>query len=227
MRAESTPVLTRDAVRELDRLCWSEFGIPGVVLMENAGRGAAECLERELAHARERIVFLCGSGNNGGDAFVAARHLHNRGVAVELFAISAASAASSDAAWARGVIERMGLRVQTLHEAHEFARCLERVGGDVLLVDALLGTGAVGAPRAAVAECLRMAAQSKPRLRIALDLPSGLDADTGAIHEPCFRAELTLTFAARKPGLSAAICGRVEVLDIGAPRELLLRLAAT
>lgn len=220
-------VLSRRAARELDRLCLEEFCIPGVVLMENAGRGAAEHIAHEMRAGQERVVFLCGPGNNGGDAFVAARHLHNSGVELELYATHAASAPGSDAAWARGVAQRMGLVARSIGSAEELARWRERFDGPVLLVDALLGTGAQGEPRGALAACLRTVAAARPRLRIALDLPSGLDADSGLAHPDCFQADLTLTFAARKPGLSSSACGRVEVIDIGAPRELLDRLAGT
>lgn len=226
MQPAESPVLSRRAVRELDRLCNDEFGIPGIVLMENAGRGAAECLQRELLSHRERVVFLCGPGNNGGDAFVAARHLYNRGVDVELFATASAAQTRGDAAWARSVIERMGLIPNSISSAEKLERMRPRWSGDVVLVDALLGTGAEGAPRGMVAASLRACALATPRLRIALDLPSGLDADSGLAHDPCFRADLTLTFAALKPGLAAEVCGRVVVVDIGAPRELIQRLAA-
>ncbi|MEO6709083.1 MAG: NAD(P)H-hydrate epimerase [Planctomycetota bacterium] len=223
---ESQPgiVLSRRAVRELDRICIEEYGIPAVVLMENAGRGVAEQLLHEIGAKALRVVFLCGPGNNGGDAFVAARHLHNAGVAVALFAISDSK---GDAAWARGVAERMGLVASSIAEAPQLEAQRRNFDGEVVLVDALLGTGAEGSPRAAVAGALRAAARAKPRLRVALDLPSGLDAQTGEVHDPCFRADLTLTFAARKPGLVAQVCGRVLVVDIGAPRELLARLAGT
>ncbi len=225
MQPAESPVLSRYAVRELDRLCNDEFGIPGIVLMENAGRGAAECLKRELRSARERVVFLCGPGNNGGDAFVAARHLRNAGVEVSLFATCSAAQTRGDAAWARSVIERMGMIPTSIAATDELARACRHWNGDVVLVDALLGTGAEGAPRGALAAALRTCALSTPRLRVALDLPSGLDADSGLAHEPCFRADLTLSFAALKPGLRATCCGRVELIDIGAPRELILRLA--
>src|SRR5687768_9598571 len=102
-------VLSRRAARELDRLCIEEYAIPGVVLMENAGRGVAQALLRELGGRRSSVVFLCGPGNNGGDAFVAARHLHNAGVESELFATAGAEATRGDAAWARAVAQRMGL----------------------------------------------------------------------------------------------------------------------
>jgi len=220
-------LLSRRAARELDRLCLEEFGIPGLVLMENAGRGAAERIARELRGDGERVVFLCGPGNNGGDAFVAARHLHNQGVPLELYATHAAGAPGSDGAWARSVALRMGLDLRSIADDGELQRWSRRFDGPVLLVDALLGTGAEGAPRGAVAACLRAAAAARPRLRIALDLPSGLDADSGLASVDCFRADLTLTFAARKPGLGSSLCGRVEVIDIGAPRELLARLGGT
>lgn len=225
MVSAPTPVLSRFAVRELDRLCDEEYGIPGIVLMENAGRGAALHIEREWRSGGGRVAFLCGPGNNGGDAFVAARHLHNAGVEVCLFATHSIEAARGDAAWARGVTARMGLAVESIGGPADVARAKEHWNGNVLLVDALLGTGSEGPVRGAVADVLAACATATPRLRIALDLPSGLDADSGRAQELCFRADLTLSFAARKPGLSAAHCGRVEVIDIGAPRELLARLA--
>ncbi len=222
MQPPTSLVLSRNAVRELDRLCIEEYGIPGIVLMENAGRGAAEHLRRELRSNKERVVFLCGPGNNGGDAFVAARHLHNAGVEVQLFATSASS---GDAAWARSVTERMGLITRSIAESAALDRARTQFEGDVLLVDALLGTGAEGAPRGAIAAALRACEPAKPRLRVALDIPTGLDAQTAVVHDPCFRADLTLTFAARKPGLIAEVCGQIEVIDIGAPCELITRLA--
>ena len=220
-------LLSRGAVRELDRLCIEEYGIPGVVLMENAGRGAAEHLLRACEGGAQRVVFLCGPGNNAGDAYVAARHLHNAGVEVELHSVVAAGLLRGDAAWARAVVDRMGLDVRTTEPGTRTNPWAARLDGGAVLVDGLLGTGAIGAPRGVVAEVLRACETSRPRLRVALDLPSGLDADTGEAHEPCFTADLTLTFAALKPGLSNARCGRIEVIDIGAPRELLQRLAGT
>ncbi len=220
-------------MRELDRLCHDEFGIPGLVLMENAGRGAAERLLLESADVTERFVFLCGPGNNGGDAFVAARHLHNRSRDVLLLATHSAADTRGDAAWARSVVERMGISIEPIvHDtgvaaAAEVERLRAQLSGNVILVDALLGTGAVGEPRGAVALALRAAREARPRLRVSLDLPSGLDADTGVAHELCFAADISLTFAARKPGLVASVAGRVVVIDIGAPRALLLRLQGT
>ncbi|HUR27275.1 MAG TPA: NAD(P)H-hydrate epimerase [Planctomycetota bacterium] len=219
MQPPAPLLLSRAAVRELDRLCTEEYGIPGIVLMENAGRGVAEHVLRELRSRSERVVFLCGPGNNGGDAFVAARHLRNAGAHVELFATSAST---GDAAWARSVTECMGL---VALDAAALEAVVSRSSGDVVLVDALLGTGATGAPRGVVAALLRAVEGATPRLRIALDVPTGLDAETGFVHDPCFRADWTLTFAALKPGLVPEVCGRTLVLDIGAPRELVERLA--
>src|SRR5688500_15782635 len=151
MEPPPIPVLSRDAVRELDRLCLEEYGIPGVVLMENAGRGAALHLLRELASPRERVVFLCGPGNNAGDAYVAARHLHNAGVQVELHAAVPPAALRGDAAWAHGVLARMGIDAPEIAAATDARPWSAWLDGEVILVDALLGTGAQGAPRGAVA----------------------------------------------------------------------------
>jgi NAD(P)H-hydrate epimerase len=224
-------VLSVAAARELDRRCIEQYDIPGMVLMENAGRGAAEWILRELAPGDTGVDFLCGPGNNGGDAFVAARHLHNAGVPVRLFATHAFESARGDARWARGVAQRMGLPCLSIAESGSAARAAAGWDATRILVDGLLGTGSTGAPRGAVAEALEAARGARPRLRVALDLPSGLDADSGRIPGPCFRADLTLAFAAWKPGLIAAsqgpgaVAGRIEVVGIGAPIELLRALA--
>ena len=222
--------LSRAQVREIDRRAIEDLGIPGAVLMENAGRGAAAHARRMLRGLREsagrpaRVAILCGSGNNGGDGYVIARHLHNAGISVELYSSADEAKLRGDAAWAHAVVRRMGLDVVGLvHSAdvEQAARSWRRCD---LIVDALLGTGAQGAARGIVAEIIR-AVNALARVRVlAIDLPSGLDCDSGQPGEPCMRAHATVTFVAPKLGFSAEaaqeVLGSVRVVDIGAPMDL-------
>jgi hydroxyethylthiazole kinase-like uncharacterized protein yjeF len=210
------PSVTREEARAFDRWAGAGLGLPGAVLMENAARGAAEVALAELARLgprAPRVVLLCGSGNNGGDGYALARQLLVHGVRAELFTPFAAQRLSADARLQRGVVERLGLCVREEPSA-------SWAGAD-LLVDALLGTGAVGEPRAPLAQWLAQVEPLEVGLRLALDLPSGLDADSGRAAAHAFRADLTVTFAARKRGFdapgAAAWTGRVVVAPIGVP----------
>jgi NAD(P)H-hydrate epimerase len=213
--------LTRAEVREIDRRAIEDFGLPGVVLMENAGRNAAMLLHERAPAAR--VAIACGKGNNAGDGFVIARHLVNLGHDVRLLLACDPAEYRGDAAVNRGVVEKMGLPVARLADAprEEWERSL--AGAD-WIVDALLGTGATGAPRGAIAtaiEAVNAVAAREHASVFAVDLPSGLDCDSGETPGPCVRATLTGTFVAPKVGFDrtdAAQClGEVRVLDIGAP----------
>jgi NAD(P)H-hydrate epimerase len=213
-------VLSRARVRELDRRAIEEYGIPGVVLMENAGANASRwILERaaSLGWSRPSVGIACGGGNNGGDGYVVARHLANAGWDVRIASTVPLDELRGDAAVMARIVSAMGIPCDGLGE--------ERM----LLVDALLGTGFEGALKPALAQAIAAWNAAPARLRIALDLPSGLDADSGRPSEPCARADATLTFAALKPGLLApaarAFAGEVVLLGIGAPRALLADLA--
>jgi NAD(P)H-hydrate epimerase len=239
-----SPWLTRDELAELDRIASEEYGLPIAVLMENAGRGAAESMLEMLADPRwksgaPRVVLLSGPGNNGGDACVVARHLvnarvaANAKVAVEVVATRALDALRGDAALMRRAVERMEIPVHVVADktgiaADEGLRAIERA---TLVVDGLLGTGFRGAMRPEIADLVRAAnAQRATGMSrtVALDLPSGLDADTGSAADPTIEADLTVTFAARKKGFEAGAAqrflGRVVVASIGAPDAILERL---
>lgn len=236
------PHLSCAALRELDRLAIEELGLPSVVLMENAGRGAAEALLREpwlpSSGAEAEVVIFCGAGNNGGDGFVAARHLSNAGKRVLLVETVQPERLSPDAAVFRGVCAALGLERVDLPGPDQRADLLARIERSRVWVDALLGTGARGEPRApldtwigALDERKRaLAAQHRPLL-VALDLPSGLDADSGRAARATIRADRTLTFAAPKLGFlapgAAEFLGAVEVISIGTPASLAWRARAT
>ncbi len=212
-----------DQVRTRDAVAIEQLGIPGVVLMENAGRNAAAVIYGELADpAASSVLILCGGGNNGGDGFVIARHLHNASVAVTAVLTATPERIHGDAQTNLRILERMGVRLIRAFEQPGLEQALVEIQQAGLIVDALLGTGSKGAPRGVGAELIRIANQA-PARRIAIDIPSGLDADTGEVHEPCFRADLTISMVAAKLGFAAPsavpVVGRVVVVDIGAPRR--------
>lgn len=213
-------------IRELDVLAIEHVGIPGLVLMENAGRGIAEFVyDRLLDPAAARVLILCGVGNNAGDGFVVGRHLHNAGVRVTFALAAPRSKLQGDALTNQRIAERMRLEMLPAFESAGFAKAREVAAEADIVVDALLGTGAKGAPRGVMADLIRMANALPRARRIAVDIPSGLDGDSGAPHEPCFRADATVTMLAAKLGFltprARPYVGRVHVVDIGVPRELI------
>src|SRR3954447_6751199 len=196
--------LTRAAVRELDRRAIHEYGVPGVVLMENAGRGAAELLVR-LNYERQRVLILCGPGNNGGDGFVIARHLENAGLEVlaMLFLPPTAAGLTGDAAANHLIWTRSG------HHAPPIRGDLTDYLGRVVLedialqrgwiVDALFGTG-LARPLGPPFDEVVAAINASGRPVRAVDIPSALDCATGEPLGPTVRATHTATFVAPKQG---------------------------
>jgi len=192
--------------------------------MENAGRAASEHILARLAGSGGPVAILCGGGNNGGDGYVVARHLSIAGVRVELFSTVPAGKLRGDARLNREIVDRMGLSVSG------DARSL---GDAALYVDALFGTGFAGEVRPDLVrwiEALNLASERSAAPVVALDLPSGLDCDLGTPANACVRADLTVTFVARKAGMalpeSEAWTGEVVVAGIGAP-EAAIRAALT
>ena len=221
------PTLRRDQCREVDRRLVEDYGIPSVVLMENAGRGAAELL-RSLG-AKGPVAICCGSGNNAGDGFVIARHLDLEGIPVRVCLWTEPSRLQGDAAVNFRIVERSGLPLQVFGAVHDRRRLLSELAGADWVVDALLGTGARGEPRSPLAEVIgEINAQGLPVF--AVDVPSGLDCDTGRPSATTIRARHTATFVAAKPGFSAApaadYVGELHVLPIGVPTRLIEAIIA-
>ncbi|MEI6241438.1 MAG: NAD(P)H-hydrate epimerase [Planctomycetia bacterium] len=224
--------LTRAQVREVDRLAIEEYGLPGIVLMENAGGNAARLLHSLGIDGP--VAIACGRGNNGGDGFVIARHLELLGHDVRLLLAASLAGYSGDAAVNAEVARRSGLRMVDLAAASA-GNWLEALHGAAWIVDALLGTGAVGAPRGAVATAIAAIKEVRGQAPgegggsrvLAVDIPSGMDGDTGERPGACVRADATATFVAPKPGFAApgaqVFTGAVHVLGIGAPAALLAR----
>ena len=225
---EPGDALTCQQIRELDVLAIEHVGIPGLVLMENAGRGVAAFVAGRLFDpGRSHVLLLCGPGNNGGDGFVAARHLHNAGIDVTVALAVPRDRLRGDAAANLAVIERMGLRLLDATDEDGMTAVAAAAERADVIVDALLGTGATGTPRGTIAALIELSNVAGRARRVAVDVPSGLDADSGAVGVPCFRADATVTLLAPKVGFARAaareVLGRVVVVDIGLPRDLIPR----
>jgi NAD(P)H-hydrate epimerase len=219
--------LSRAEVREVDRRAIEVYGMSGLVLMENAGRGCVDVLLS--LGCRGPVAVVCGKGNNAGDGFVIARHLDIRGIAVKVLLLAPAAELGGDAAANYAVIANAGLPIVDLSGERAFSERLKAdLAGAKWIVDALLGTGASGPPRPPVDEAIR-AMNASPAKHLAVDLPSGLDCDTGIPAEPTFRADHTCTFVAPKLGfanpLAAPYLGQVHVVDIGAPRRVVAEVS--
>jgi NAD(P)H-hydrate epimerase len=226
----SFAILTRDQSRRLDRLAMDEYGMSGLVLMENAGRGATDVLVGEGIEGP--VMICCGKGNNAGDGFVMARHLDLRGYQARVFLWSDPDKLQGDAAANFAILRKTDVPVtvfsQGFAENEEQRRSFEdELAGAAWVVDALLGTGAQGEPRPPFDTVIERINASQKRV-LAVDVPSGLDCDTGRPAEHAIRASVCCTFAAAKPGLlmpqAEPFVGRLHVLDIGTPRKLIGRI---
>lgn len=224
-------VLTRAEVRDVDRRAIEQYHIPGIVLMENAGRGAAELLQR--LGCSGKVVICAGKGNNGGDGFVIARHLMNRagdaGLEVEVLLFCEPGELSGDAATNYRILQASGLAGTLLGGRPDPLALHRQLASATWIVDALLGTGTQGEIREPYRTVIEAINASGKRV-LAVDLPSGLDCDTGIPLGPCVRADHTATFVARKVGFDAPSAaewiGELHVIDIGAPARIVAEIVA-
>lgn len=216
---------SRREIREVDRRAIDDYGLPGLVLMENAGRSATELLVDQL-QATGRVVIVCGKGNNAGDGFVMARHLANRGLRVEILLASPVEKLSGDAAVFSQVLLRAGTIMHDLSAATSADwRAALMKASPTWIVDALLGTGLAGPAQGPMAAAIEGINATEIPV-FAVDLPSGFDCDSGVPAGLCIRAKHTGTFVARKIGFdnpdSVQWTGNVHVLDIGLPPGMLV-----
>jgi NAD(P)H-hydrate epimerase len=216
---------TREQSRRVDQLAAEEFGFCGLVLMENAGRGVADVLCG--LGLSGPVVICCGKGNNAGDGFVIARHLDLRGHAVRVLLWAKPEELTGDAASNYAILTKTDVPIEVSGGSHEVGRVSNALEDASWIVDALLGTGARGEPRPPLDAVIdRINAARAPKL--AVDLPSGLDCDTGQPARHTIRAAETCTFVTTKIGFrspsAAPYLGRVHVLDIGVPRKLIDRV---
>jgi len=219
-------VMTRAQVRSFDSRAINTLGIPGVVLMENAGRSCAELIKEKLAAVPgPSVCIFCGTGNNGGDGFVIARHLVNSSFNVTVVIAGDRGKIKGDAKTNLDILEQTGRTIEQLDlgEADIKAKVKALADGADMIVDALFGTGLKGELRDGYKQLIEsINAQNIPVL--AVDIPSGLDCDTGELLGTAIRATYTVTFVALKtgfttPGGAGSYAGEIFVASIGIEPE--------
>jgi NAD(P)H-hydrate epimerase len=216
-------LVTAETMRAIDSECIDNFGIPGLKLMENAGVGTVQFIERELGSRKGKpITVVCGKGNNGGDGFVMARELGRLGADVSVYLAGRREDVAGDA---RTNLDRFGYdKVIELSDGRSIAEFVEVMRKSDLIVDAVFGTGFSGVPRGLSGTVIgQMNVSGRPVL--AVDVPSGLNATTGAAEGECVNATWTCTMGLAKRGFyvghGRACVGRVHVVDIGVPKKAL------
>ncbi|MPM43687.1 Bifunctional NAD(P)H-hydrate repair enzyme Nnr [bioreactor metagenome] len=217
---------TAAEMRKIDQTAIKTFGIPGTVLMENAGVEAARQIEAALGAVDGKMICIfAGKGNNGGDGFVAARHLYNQGAKIKVFLLGLKSALTGDAKVNLDIIIRMGISVIEISGSRDWEKAKIAVTFADCLVDALLGTGFIGEVTGEMAQAVDIINKSG-KLTFAIDIPTGVDADTGQIRGAAVSAHYTVTFGLPKSGLliypGAQHVGKLTVADIGIPFKLLV-----
>lgn len=217
-------ILNSFQMREIDRKAINDIGIPGIVLMENAGRSAFEEISKRFPDLRKKkISILCGKGNNGGDGFVIARHLINNGITPDIYLFGNESDVKGDARINLSILLKMGVKINTINNEDDWDKFKENIKDSEIIIDSIFGTGFQGRLEG-LWEKIFADINSYRGFKVAIDIPSGLSSDTFMVKEPSFRADLTITMAAPKiphvfPPASEKV-GEFVVADIGIPQFL-------
>ncbi len=219
--------LTREEMRDLDSKAINEYKIPGIILMENAGRNVAEEILNMLDNPQHtKVAILCGKGNNGGDGFVIARHLHNHGVATNVFLVARVSdiLKDGDAGTNLQILLHMKIPVKEILDTPGVNNILMEFTCYHFVIDALFGTGLSGEVREPFKTLINGVNKLNKPI-VSVDIPSGLDCNSGEILGAAIKATTTVTFAAAKKGFYLGEgqhhTGRIVISDISIPRELI------
>lgn len=226
------PALSSAAMREADRCTIEEIGIPGITLMESAGRAAVQCMvDRYGSMANQSVAVFCGKGNNGGDGFVVARLLATQGALVTIFMMAPANDLSPDAAKNHQILKNLIVVDESIQVTFSVLKDSEQLPASAsfnFIVDGLLGTGVTRSLRQLYRDVVDWINDQEATI-IALDLPTGLHTDTGAVLGSAVRADLTVTMGAIKAGLllgqGMEFAGEVLPVEIGIPEAAVLKAA--
>jgi hydroxyethylthiazole kinase-like uncharacterized protein yjeF len=220
-------VATAEEMQRCDRAAITKVGIPSILLMENAGRSVADVIEEEFGIVSGKLIYIvCGKGNNGGDGFVVARHLHNRGAKVRIFLVAKASQLKGDPKTNHAILwkalkEGKSSTLQILEKIN--AQTLKRQPQPDIVVDALFGTGFSGVVRGEYVGLIKWMNDCGAKV-VAVDIPSGVNANNGNVENLAVSADMTVTMGLRKIGLlvhqGRACSGEVHVADIGIPKTV-------
>jgi len=220
-------ILTAAETREVDRLTTERAGTPSLALMENAGRSVAEFIREQFPSLpRRKVVVLCGKGNNGGDGFVVARHLHEMGAKPVVYFFASPQEAKGEAATNLALWKETGGKFVAVPDSAALGAAHLDLSGRTIIVDALLGTGVRGSVEGLLRSVIeRINARPASVPVISVDIPSGLNADSGEVCGIAVRADYTVTFTAPKLGFfygaAADYQGQLVVREIGSPPELI------
>ncbi len=217
--------VTSEQMKQIDKRAQEEFGMPSVILMENAGRGASRvALDMLPKEKKAKAVCVCGKGNNGGDGFVCTRHLINNSIDVDIFLLGNPNGLKGDAKINYRILRKMGKTVKILKNKKTldlFKRSLKKAR---LLIDAIFGIGLSGEVKQPYKNIIDLMNQCEKPI-LALDVPSGLDATEGKVLGSCIKAAKTITFALPKTGFikndGPYYAGEIIVADISIPKILL------
>ena len=226
-RDEMRKTVTARQIQNLDQIAIERYGIPSIILMENAGRAVAEEVKKSLRGKKKpRVCVVCGLGNNGGDGFVVARHLMNAGIPAKVFLVGKARQLKPDAAVNCRILKRMECPVIECRGTKFCASTGSITQADVV-VDAIFGVGLdreIVEPFRSVIETINREAEYV----VAVDIPSGLDGTTGAIYGVCVKADKTVTFSLSKKGFfrnhGPRQIGKIIVVDIGIPAQVIKKV---
>jgi NAD(P)H-hydrate epimerase len=212
---------TREQAREFDRKAIEEYHIPSLILMENAGLGAAKIISHY--YDDENIFIFCGHGNNGGDGLVTARHLYNVQYPkrnVHIFFLGDPTSTSNDFNVNFDIIKAMKIPFTVIHSAEELKPLREK---NFLCVDAIFGTGLQETIKSPYLEMIKEMQSWWHVEKVALDIPSGLDATTGEVLGACLKVDTTITFGCAKQGFlrNSRPVGYIKIVDISIPRGII------
>jgi len=217
--------VTREEARRIDKLAIEKYGIPGIVLMENAGLAVSRVVSQMFGDKKDaRVAIFCGKGNNGGDGFVVARHLINGDIGVNIYLLCEKKDVKGDALINLNILLRMGQEVKELTCPDDIEGIKEEVYGASLIVDAILGTGAEGDVKEPMKSSIDFINGTLLPI-VSVDIPSGLDADNGVLLGTSIKATKTVTFVAPKKGFylneGRFRTGEVTIADIGISDKIL------
>ena len=210
-------IITAKQAKALDKKALEIFGIPTLLLMENAGRGVAEEVSIIVKDKKAKIAVFCGKGNNGGDGLCSARHLITFGIKPEIFLADRFSEVKGEAGINLGILLKLKQKITVINEKN-LDSLKKKIAKYSLIVDALLGVGLKGRIRGVYAHLIRLINASGAYV-LSVDIPSGLDATGGKILGSCVKADKTVTFVAKKRGMfygyGPKYCGNIVVKDLG------------
>lgn len=212
--------VTSAQMKAIDRKAIEAYGIPSLLLMENAGRGIAEMI-CPMKPAPGNVVVACGKGNNGGDGLVIARHLSNRGFAVKVFLFAEPESLKDDPAVNFRIIAKMGIAYSIISDDNSWGTFLSGLQNSDMIIDAIFGVGLEREVTGILRRAIDAINQMVPKKIVAVDIPSGLNADTGEVLGAAVKASVTATLCLPKQclfcGRGPEYAGRIAVIDIGIP----------